>query len=134
MATTTTIGQAVPRGVVDTAHETVSSVNQELEAEVKSLRSQIESLRQSLVDAGHETADMVTAKAKQAGAKATSTVQHYPVTAVLAAAALGAVVVLASRMSWTGHSHSPSSRYIDRAEGMLSELRDALLSLKGRVL
>lgn len=134
MATTTNIGQAVPRGVVDTAHETVSSVNQELEAEVKSLRSQIESLRQSLVEAGHETADAVAAKAKQAGAKATSTVQQYPVTTVLAAAALGAVVVLASRMSWSSHSNTSSSRYIDRAEGMLSELRDALVSLKGRVL
>lgn len=116
------------RSAIDTVKEKTGVERAALEEQVKALQEQVEELKKSLSAKGQEIASKVTDKAKEATEITSSTIREYPVTAVLGAAAIGAVVAMLFRQ---GYDQRRSSYH---PEDLLSDLGHRLSSLKSRVM
>ena len=113
-ASETKIGEAVPKAVIDTAHELVG-VPPHIDAveEIAAVRGQLEALREQIADASSKLGD----GARQAALQVEGTAKLYPMSSVLAVAGLTALLVLAI----TGIRSTPSR---SRSERFLEELQD----------
>ena len=116
------------RSAIDTIKDKTGMDRAALEDQVKALQEQVEELKKSLTAMGQEIASTVTDKAREATERTSSTIREYPMTAVLSAAAIGAVVAMLCRQ---GYDQRRSSYY---PEDLLSELGHRLSSLKSRVM
>ena len=116
------------RSAIDTVKDKTGMDRAALEEQVKALQEQVEELKKSLSAKGQEIASKVTDKAKEATEITSSTIREYPMTAVLGAAAVGAVVAMFCSQSY---SQRRSSYY---PEDLLSELGSRLSSLKSRMM
>lgn len=119
------IGEPVPKAIVDTNTAVVGIPPQpdyDPREEIGALRKQMEALRQQISDA----AQSVKGGARQAARQTEATVKLYPVSSLLAAAAVAGAFAFAIAGL---RSSTPRSRY-DRA---LDEVRDLYDRIRDRL-
>jgi hypothetical protein len=92
-ASETKIGEAIPKAVIDTAHDIVG-VSPQIDPaeEIAAVRGQLDALRERV----SQTAAKFSGGTYQAARRAEATAKLYPVSSVLAVAGLAALFVLAA--------------------------------------
>ena len=127
MAQEKSIGSAVPRGVVDTKTGRVGVPDQKtMEEEVRWLRDQVNTLKDTLADLGIPSGRAVANTVMDTGRRAGEVAREHPAWTALALVGLvGLILASTSRPAW-------SMRRSSRIEDVISDIEDRLSELKER--
>ncbi|QFI68954.1 hypothetical protein [Sinorhizobium alkalisoli] len=126
MAQNRSLGSAVPRGVVDTKTGKVGVPEQSVEEQVRSLREQVNALKDTLTEMGLTSGRAVANTAVDASRRAGAMAREHPAWTALAVIGLVALVLAA-----TARPYWPSRRS-SRMEDIIATIEDRLADLKDR--
>jgi hypothetical protein len=119
----TKIGEPVPKAVIDVNTASVGippQPNRDPGVELGALRKQVETLQQQVADA----AQAVKGGTRQAARQAEATVKLYPVSALLAVAAVASAFAFAIAGRRTAPPRSRYDSALDEARGLYDRVRD----------